>query len=59
MSCLKYFHTSTGSAQALRQAQHRHFDRLSTGTSTGSAQALRQAQHRHFDELSVNGFILS
>jgi hypothetical protein len=40
------YHTSTSSAQVLRQAQHRYFDKLSTGTSTGSAQVLRQAQHR-------------
>jgi hypothetical protein len=37
----------------LRQAQHRYFDKLSTGTSTSSAQVLRQAQHRYFDRLST------
>ena len=37
---------STGSGQALRQAQGRPFDRLRAGPSTGSGQALRQAQGR-------------
>jgi hypothetical protein len=39
-------HPSTGSGQALRQAQGRPFGRLRAGPSAGSGQALRQAQGR-------------
>jgi len=41
--------------QALRQAQCRHFSRLSAGNSAGSVQAIRQAQCRQFGRLSPNG----
>jgi hypothetical protein len=46
LTVLYYTHSVFTTLFMLRQAQHRCFDRLSTGASTGSAQVLRQAQHK-------------
>ncbi|MDP3729481.1 MAG: hypothetical protein Q8R26_01860 [bacterium] len=39
---------------ALRQAQCKHFGKLSASTSASSVQALRQAQCKHFGKLSAS-----
>jgi hypothetical protein len=50
---LLYLANAVEGCEALRQAQHACFDKLSMPASTSSACLLRQAQHACFDKLSM------